>query len=324
MINLRYHIVSIVAVFLALGIGVALGSSFVDGFVVDTLRRNVDSLESDRDSLRDQVGLLQDELDTTRSAHESELETLLPLATTDRLADRPVMIIATQGADSDAWELVRDSLLQSSATYEGTLWLSDRLDLSEAGNRTAIADALGLVTDNESVVRPALLLRFARALFPDDVDGSANLGIDNITDTETLSDTLVSLRDAALISFDNDQARTGALADVPAFGTVYIILGDEDVALAADQMVVPLLAEALDENLDPFAVVVQPKPADSETPRDSYVTAIRSDDSLNGSFATVDSVDTFDGILSMILLAERRETGHLGVAPSAAARLPDP
>ena len=84
MINLRYHIVSIVAVFLALGIGVALGSSFVDGFVVETLRRNVDSLEADRDNLRSDVDLLQNELDATREAHNAELDTLLPLSISER------------------------------------------------------------------------------------------------------------------------------------------------------------------------------------------------------------------------------------------------
>ena len=38
MINLRYHIVSIVAVFLALGIGVLMGSTIVDRAIVSTLR----------------------------------------------------------------------------------------------------------------------------------------------------------------------------------------------------------------------------------------------------------------------------------------------
>ena len=35
MINLRYHIVSITAVFLALGIGLTLGSTFLDRVTVD-------------------------------------------------------------------------------------------------------------------------------------------------------------------------------------------------------------------------------------------------------------------------------------------------
>ena len=46
MINIRYHIVSITAVFLALGIGVALGSTFLDRATVDLLDRNIRSAEN--------------------------------------------------------------------------------------------------------------------------------------------------------------------------------------------------------------------------------------------------------------------------------------
>ncbi|MCB0991170.1 MAG: copper transporter [Acidimicrobiales bacterium] len=314
MINLRYHIVSIVAVFLALGIGVALGSSFVDGFVVETLRRNVDSLEADRDNLRSDVDLLQNELDATREAHNAELDTLLPLSISERLSGRPVMIIATQGVDSAEWEQVRDTVIDASATYEGTLWLSDRLDLSQESNRADIAEVLGLVTDRESVVRPALFLRLARAMFPGPT-----------SDIEVADNPLVLLRDAALLSFDNEQARTGALGEVPIPGTFYVIVGGEDAVLTPEQFVVPLLTKAVDEQLDPWAVAVQARPSDSDVSRDSYVGVLRADPLLAQTVATVDSVDTFDGVLSLVLLAERREVAHLGVAASAVdGRLPEP
>ena len=44
MINFRFHLVSLVAVFLAIGVGVAMGASFVDRATVDTLRSRVDDL----------------------------------------------------------------------------------------------------------------------------------------------------------------------------------------------------------------------------------------------------------------------------------------
>ena len=46
-INLRYHIVSIVAVFLAVRIGLALGSTFVDSVLVSELEDQVDKFEAD-------------------------------------------------------------------------------------------------------------------------------------------------------------------------------------------------------------------------------------------------------------------------------------
>ena len=43
-INFRFHLVSLVAVFLAIGVGVAMGASFLDRATVDTLRSRVDDL----------------------------------------------------------------------------------------------------------------------------------------------------------------------------------------------------------------------------------------------------------------------------------------
>ena len=49
MINLRYHIISGVAVFLALGIGLALGSRVVDSILVNELEDQVNEFKLDRD-----------------------------------------------------------------------------------------------------------------------------------------------------------------------------------------------------------------------------------------------------------------------------------
>ena len=45
MINFRFHLISLVAVFLALGVGVAMGASFIDRATVDSLRGRVDDLD---------------------------------------------------------------------------------------------------------------------------------------------------------------------------------------------------------------------------------------------------------------------------------------
>ncbi len=49
MINFRYHIVSLIAVFLALGIGLVLGTTFLDDATIDGLERQLDGLENDLD-----------------------------------------------------------------------------------------------------------------------------------------------------------------------------------------------------------------------------------------------------------------------------------
>ena len=44
MISFRYHLVSLVAIFLALAIGITAGSTVIKESVVDNLRANVDSV----------------------------------------------------------------------------------------------------------------------------------------------------------------------------------------------------------------------------------------------------------------------------------------
>ena len=46
MINFRFHIVSLTAVFLALGIGLMLGTTFLDTATVDSLRERQEELEA--------------------------------------------------------------------------------------------------------------------------------------------------------------------------------------------------------------------------------------------------------------------------------------
>ena len=55
MISFRYHIVSIIAVFLALALGIVVGTTALNGPITKDLRHQVDSLKGDRNSLSDQV-----------------------------------------------------------------------------------------------------------------------------------------------------------------------------------------------------------------------------------------------------------------------------
>ncbi|HEY3632534.1 MAG TPA: copper transporter [Jatrophihabitantaceae bacterium] len=59
MISFRYHVVSIIAVFLALALGIVVGTTALNGPITKDLRHQVDSLKNDRNSLSDQVKTLQ-------------------------------------------------------------------------------------------------------------------------------------------------------------------------------------------------------------------------------------------------------------------------
>ena len=75
MINFRYHVISIVAVFLALGLGIVMGSTVIDRAIVDGLRNRIANAENnsierktENDRLRSSVKK-QDEQDTALAGH---------------------------------------------------------------------------------------------------------------------------------------------------------------------------------------------------------------------------------------------------------------
>lgn len=63
MISFRYHIVSIVAVFLALALGIVVGTTALNGPITKDLRNQVDDVKGQRDSLAAQVKMLQGQVD---------------------------------------------------------------------------------------------------------------------------------------------------------------------------------------------------------------------------------------------------------------------
>ncbi len=52
MINFRYHVVSLTAVFLALAIGLVVGTAALNGPVADSLNNTVNSLRKDNQQMR--------------------------------------------------------------------------------------------------------------------------------------------------------------------------------------------------------------------------------------------------------------------------------
>ena len=62
MINFRYHVVSLTAVFLALAIGLVVGTAALNGPVADSLNDNVNGLRKDNQQLRETVASLKEEV----------------------------------------------------------------------------------------------------------------------------------------------------------------------------------------------------------------------------------------------------------------------
>ena len=78
MIDFRYHLVSIVAVFLALAIGIVLGTTALNGPLTSRLRSLEGTLRAESDSLRAQKNQLQLQIGGDQAFAQAAAPLLLP------------------------------------------------------------------------------------------------------------------------------------------------------------------------------------------------------------------------------------------------------
>lgn len=110
MIDFRYHIVSLVAVFLALALGLFLGSTTLQGTVLNGIDSRVKTVTQEYDTATHNLGQSQQQV----AQEEQFLQALAPYAVHDLLALKSVAIVSTPGVDGGTVDAVA-AMLQSSA-----------------------------------------------------------------------------------------------------------------------------------------------------------------------------------------------------------------
>ena len=119
MISFRYHIVSLVAVFLALAVGIVVGTTALNGPVTHDLRQQVNSLKDDRGRLADQVKTLQDQVDTAGQF----ASTFGTRVVAGALKDQTVLVVQLPGTSVGMADGVAAQLGAAGAQITGRLQL---------------------------------------------------------------------------------------------------------------------------------------------------------------------------------------------------------
>lgn len=164
MINLRYHIVSITAVFLALGIGLTLGSTFLDRVTVDTLKAQLDDVEAQVARTEQESSELRSELDALRARNEALQEALPERLLSGRLDGVPVLVIASRGTAPELHGEALGALGSAGADVAGTWWLTDRWALDDDEEVSELADVLGVATEDPDRLRRNAAIQLAELL----------------------------------------------------------------------------------------------------------------------------------------------------------------
>ncbi|MFA5564461.1 MAG: copper transporter [Acidimicrobiia bacterium] len=163
MINLRYHIVSITAVFLALAIGIALGSTLLERATVGTLNDRLDAQAERLDKTDGENARLRRDKEA-EARRQAEVYTQARALFAGHLTDQVVLIVAVQGTDDDLVEEARSALVAAGAVVPGVLQISSRWNGLSADEAMSLARAVGLTSANETVVRSIVINRLADEL----------------------------------------------------------------------------------------------------------------------------------------------------------------
>ncbi len=122
MIDFRYHLVSLVSVFLALAVGIVLGAGPLKEPISEGLLQSVDQLRQDRDVLGEQLKTAQ-AAGRNRDTFIADVQGRL---VANQLGGRGVLLLTLPGADADAVRPLTQALASAGATVTG------RVDLTEA------------------------------------------------------------------------------------------------------------------------------------------------------------------------------------------------
>lgn len=120
MISLRHHVISIAAVFLALALGVVLGSTSLSDGLLSGLRSSNSDLQGTSERQQAELNVLRGQL---RSADGFDLA-LAPLALRGTLSQRTVVVVTGPDADSADRDAIVSLIGQAGATVTGQVSLT--------------------------------------------------------------------------------------------------------------------------------------------------------------------------------------------------------
>ncbi|WP_297565212.1 copper transporter [uncultured Arcanobacterium sp.] len=139
MIDFRYHIVSLVAVFLALATGIILGAGPLQGSIGNALSGEVSSLRKDNTALKAEIG----ELKKINTQEESAIADMAPELSKGTLIGRSTTVIVFPDTPKEYLEDTKESLEGAGATINGIIEIYPAwTDKSKETMRTQLAASL--------------------------------------------------------------------------------------------------------------------------------------------------------------------------------------
>jgi len=303
-IDFRYHIVSLISVFLALAVGIALGAGPLKETIGDTLTGQVDQLRQDRDALRSDL----DATERTQANQRAYLEGAAPQLLSGALTGRRVAVITLGSVDGDVAAGVEAQLETAGASVSARVAVTDSwTDPSLRSFRQALAGNLVAELDPAPAQDAGPEVELAEALVQG-LTGADPASPDELSESASLLLELLASADSELIT-------VGEAISAPADAIVVLTSSEPaqetetrapEVDVVASQVAIASAAQARSEG-----VVV----AAGNVTSGDLVATILADGDLAQSVTTVTGVDEVTGQVSVPLALNARigsSAGHFG------------
>lgn len=316
MVDFRYHVVSIVAVFLALGIGIVFGTTAINRAILNDLDHNVTrlttekhNLETDRNALADQV-------------HDADAwgKAVFPELVAGQLAGERVVVVSAPGASKSLRDDVVSHLTTAGAAVVGRVRLSDAL--TDPTRAAELDDLLvrelpaGLTLPGagaDASQRAVTELAYVTALAADDTTAPA------ATPPTATTRVLAALRERGFVGIDGPAVNPAR--------NVVVILPATPASPTPTPTATPLPRDAGLDLLTAYATQRARPAVVVAAPTGSKLDGVRDDAILKDAISSVDDADTVYGQAALVLaLADARHgtTGHYGTGPGADGPVPTP
>lgn len=300
MINLRYHIVSLAAAFLAFGLGILAGTTVINSGLVSSLQQNTSALRRDLDAVRGNVADLRKQLDVWDRFGQS----IEPALLQGRLAGRAVVILSDRRVAGDVITGISEALTFANAKRPTRLTFTDKWSLAAPASVEQLALALRIQSSRADDVLAQAAARLGSRL-----GESSNPRADG--------DLLRTLIDADFL----DAADLPNAGPFPAANALLVVVssGAPDEVPQPDGFFVPML-----KVVSTSRIVAVTEPTTAER---SLAELVRGDRVISRSVGTVDHVDTVAGRISLVYgmddLGDGKAAEHFGVRGRASAIAPD-
>lgn len=309
MVDFRYHLVSIVAIFLALATGIVLGATALNGGLVHDLNGRIRGLIAEKDSLRTQYDAERDRAD----AGDGFVKIAGPLLETGKLAGRTVVIVSLPGVTKAERDAAANALKVGGAVVTADVRVGDKaFDPAQS----ALVDDLAsrLVPAGVNLVAGDPLSRLGTVL------GAAVVAkpVAGVVRAETFLRVTSGLHEAGLVAVSGTAPGPGGLA-------LILVGAPPDKPVSPDTLGGFTLALARSARQQGLGAVAAGVPAAATS--GGLINTIRHDAATSATVSTVDDLGRPQGQVAIVLALVGQFTGgvgHYGSGDGASAAFPTP